>query len=221
MKASEPIRRNIAVWMLAGATSFAVAEPHVFTIYAQAPATALPGETFTVEIWGQVQSPLWVHNVSAVAGFGIDVLGTGAVTSVSGTTIAPWALDFGTNGNVVGTNILGTSGGQIFPPIINPVEPSEEFANPIMLFWFTAEAGDAGTLEFTPAHPSYFGGLSFYPYASYGATIVAPNDAGTSLHLISATTLIIPAPGLMVVVLGLALARRQRFKVATIEWEDV
>ncbi len=97
--------------MLAGVTMAAHADPHVFTISAQAPATALPGETIAVEIWGQVQSPLWVQGTSMVAGFGIDVFGSGAISNVEMGQISEWAARFGTNGIVQGFNVVGTSGG--------------------------------------------------------------------------------------------------------------
>ncbi|MBX3323734.1 MAG: hypothetical protein KF757_12165 [Phycisphaeraceae bacterium] len=194
-------------------SSGAVADPHVFTIYAQAPATALPGETITVEIWGQVHSPLWVQGTSMVAGFGIDVLGTGAISNVAMGEFAWWAERFGTNGTVSGTNVLGTSGGQLwllfgdcwFPPCW-------EYGNPVLLFTIEARAGLEGSMTFTPANPNINGGMSFYPVDTDGASIVGPNDAGTSLHTISATTIIIPTPATVLVGAGAAilLSRRRR-----------
>lgn len=217
MRANESMSRHIGVCMLAWVTMVAHADPHVFTIFAQAPATALPGETITVEIWGQVQSPVWVDGGSLLAGFGIDVLGSGAISNVAMGEISWWAAGFGTNGVVVGTNVIGTSGGQLarlwwwgdhcwFPPCW-------EYGNPALLFTIEARAGLEGSMTFTPANPNVNGGLSFYPIHTDGASIIGPNDAGTSLHTIGATTIIIPTPASVLVGAGAAVLMSRRRRV--------
>ncbi|MBX3323735.1 MAG: hypothetical protein KF757_12170 [Phycisphaeraceae bacterium] len=193
----------------------ALADPHVFTIYAQAPATALPGESITVEIWGQVQSPQWVQGTSMIAGFGIDVLGTGEISNVEMGQISEWAAGFGINGFVQGFNVVGTSGGQLHDGHWGDCwigDCEGDRGNPILLFTILATAGEWGEMVFTPGNPNINGGLSFYPSWDDGLSIIGPNDAGTSLVLLSATVLIVPGPGVLVgSVLGLALmARRKR-----------
>ncbi len=85
------------------------------------------------------------------------------------------------------------------------------YDNPILLFTVLATAGLEGTMTFTPANPNINGGLSFYPVDTDGASIIGPNDAGTSLVVLGATVLIVPGPGVAVgSVLGLALMARKK-----------
>jgi hypothetical protein len=185
----------------------AIASPawgQVFTIWAEAPETVNPGETYTVEFWGAVEGDPWVDGTSAIAGFGISAIateGSGLVVTNHGSVISNWAAGFGTNGTVVGSDLFDTSGGQLaalfggFPP----PDPS----NPILLFTFDVTVGDlAGAVTYTPDGPNVNGGLSFYPDGQDGYTIIAPNDPGTTLVLVGATTRVVPAPA----TLGLVFA---------------
>jgi hypothetical protein len=186
----------------------------VFTIWADAPEAVNPGETYTVEFWGRVEGDPWVDGISAMAGFGINAIatqGAGLVVVNHGSVIAEWAAGFGTNGTVVGSDLFDTSGGQLaalfggFPP----PDPS----NPILLFTFDVTVGDlAGSVTYTPDGPNVNGGLSFYPDGQDGYTIIAPNDPGTTLVLVGATTRIVPVPATLGAFgfAGFAVCRRRR-----------
>ncbi len=172
----------------------------VFTIWAEAPEAVNPGETYTVEFWGSVEGDPWVDGVSALAGFGVDALGSGPVASVTTATIADWASDFGMEGQVTGIDVLAISGGQYSLIVF---QPDFNWDNPSILFTIEVAASNApGLITYVPGNPNVNGGLSFYPDSQDSASIAAPNDSGTMLVLIGATTQIVPAPA----TLGLVFA---------------
>lgn len=199
-------------WIMTGVVCCAApVHAQVFTIRAEAPETVLPGEIYAIEFWGSVEGGLWVDGVSAIAGFAIDALGAGAVDSVTEATIPNWAANFGTPGQVSGIDVLGVSGGQV-PNLFGPPTQSD-MSNPILLFSIGVTAGGEGLILYTPANPNPNGGLSFYPLVGDGAMITAPNDPGTTLVLVGATTRIVPGPGGIGVLAGGVLVgstRRRR-----------
>ena len=186
-----------------------------FEIYMVAPAEVAMGASYTVEVWGSVSGGTWVQGTSAMAGFGIDAIatdGAAGVASNGGSVIATWAAGFGTNGTVSGANLLGTSGGQL-ANLFGILNPTINKNNPIMLFTFnvTLDGAFAGSVTYTPANPNPNGGLSYYPLSTDGASVIAPNDAGTTLTLTGATTRVIPAPASLALLgLGGLVARRRR-----------
>ncbi len=194
-----------AVAALAGA-----ATAQDFTITAMAPTEVNPGETYTVQFWGAVSGASFVDGVSAIAGFGVDAMGSGSVAGVTTATIADWALGFGVPGTVNGANVEGISGGQL-ANLFGILNPGIDMSNPILLFSIDVTAGASGSITYAAGNPNVNGGLSFYPDNEDGASIVAPNDAGTTLSFISATTNIIPAPASIALLgLGGLVARRRR-----------
>lgn len=203
-------RSRFAAAALAMLAAHAAGQTHQFTIWAEAPETVLAGETFTVEFWGAVDSPVFVQGESTMAGFHIDAIGSGSVESVGYADIEPWAEQFAGGGTIEGASLVGVTGGWgysvIAPPLIF------NFDNPIRLFTFEVTAGESGSITYTPGHPHPAGGLAFYPIYTNGASITAPNDPNTSLALIGATTRIVPAPtSIMLVGTGLlSLGSRRR-----------
>jgi hypothetical protein len=176
----------------------------VFTIWAEAPEAVNPGETYTVEFWGSVDDDSWVDGTSAMAGFGINAIateGAGLVVLNHGSVIADWAAGFGTDGTVVGPDLLGTSGGQL--PTLFGDGYVPDLTHPMMLFAFEVTVADtAGSVTYTPDGPNVNGGLSFYPVYDDSNSVIAPNDPGTTLVLVGATTRVVPAPA----TLGLVFA---------------
>lgn len=202
-----------ALAAVAGIAAAATAQD--FEIYMVAPAEVAQGATYTVEVWGSVSGGSWVQGTSAFAGFGIDAIATAGgegVSSITTSTIATWAAGFGQNGVVNGDDLVGTSGGQL-ANLFGFLNPSINMGNPLMLFSFqvTLDAGFAGSVTYTPANPNPNGGLSYYPLSTDGASVIAPNDAGTTLTLTGATTRVIPAPASLALLgLGGLVARRRR-----------
>ncbi|GAB4384691.1 MAG: hypothetical protein Kow0022_08020 [Phycisphaerales bacterium] len=186
-----------------------------FEIYMVAPATANPGDTYTVEVWGSISGGAWVDGTSAVAGFGIDAVaadGAAGVASIGNQVFEAWASGFATPGTVSGADLVGSSGGQL-ANLFGFLNPSIDMSNPIRLFTFdvTVADGFAGTITYTPANPNPNGGLSFYPVSTDGASIIAPNDQGTTLTLTGASTTVVPAPASLALLgLGGLVARRRR-----------
>ncbi len=180
------------------------ASGQVFTIWAEAPEAVNPGETYTVEFWGSIEGPEFIDGFSAMAGFGINAIATegGSLVVVNhGSVISDWAAGLGTDGTVVGPDLYGTSGGQLSNGIF--VNPNINMNNPIVLFTFDVTVGDmAGAVTYTPDGPNVLGGLSFYPDSQDFGYIVAPNDPGTTLLLVGATTRIVPAPATLGVVIA-------------------
>jgi len=194
-----------AVAALAG-----VATAQDFTITAVAPAEVNEGEFYTVEFWGAVSGASFVDGLSAIAGFGVDAMGSGNIASVSVATGVDWNLGFFVEGVVNGSNVEGISGGQL-ANLFGILNPAIDLSNPIMLFTIQVEAGTVGTATYVAGNPNINGGLSFYPDNQDGASIVAPNDAGTTLTMIAATTNIVPAPASLALLgLGALVARRRR-----------
>lgn len=173
-----------------------------------------PNTTYTMEAWGRWESPLFIDGFSAMAGFGFDVINTAGsgtqVASVSNVQFFLWDGLWGTQGTIVGTNITGISGGQIPNPGIVPIWPFMDLRNPIPLFTFTFITADAPIvhLGFEPMRPHPMGGLSFYPNATDGASIIAPNDEGTALHMIG-WEYVVPSPSSWVAVGLMMLAGRR------------
>ncbi|RMH09885.1 MAG: hypothetical protein D6695_12370 [Planctomycetota bacterium] len=196
-----------AITAVAGLAGAALAQD--FVIAASAPAAVNPGETYTVEFWGSVSGAPFVDGVSAIAGFGVDALGSGSVASVTDANIAAWAAGFGVSGVVMGSDVVGISGGQL-ANIFN-LNPGIDLSNPILLFSIDVTAGASGSITYVAGNPNVNGGLAFYPDSTQGASVVAPNDAGTTLTFIEATTTIIPAPASLALLgLGGLVARRRR-----------
>jgi hypothetical protein len=185
------VRAHFAI-VFAFSLTASAASGQVFTIWAEAPGAVGPGETFTVAFWGSVESDLWIDGQSAMAGFGIDALGEGAIAGVTEADVASWAAEYAAPGVVLGDDVVGISGGQLHSPFFE--SPPFDLSNPILLFTIAVTAGQAGSIAYTPGNPNPNGGLSFYPDEDEGASIIAPNDAGTALVLEGATTRIVPAP---------------------------
>ncbi len=192
------------VFSVSAATGQAI---HNAYIWIEGPNHVLaPNTTYTLEVWGRIESSAYVEGVSMMAGFGIDVLnlaGASSIASVSNVSIEIRAEQFGTLGLVIGHDVIGTSGGQL--PLLFGILPPypPDVRNPIPLFQFDFTTGD-GRLEhisFSAANPNVNGGMMFYPNRYDGASIIVPNDADTALHL-SGWTSVIPAPGSAI--LGLA-----------------
>ncbi len=207
------MKNAIALIVVAGLAAAASAQD--FEISVVAPVEVAPGATYTVELWGSVSGAPWVQGTSAMSGFGIDAVataGAAGVGSITGSNIAGWASGFGTNGTIQGANLVGTSGGQL-ANLFGFLNPNINMSNPILLFSFdvTVANGFFGTITYSAANPNVNGGLSFYPVSTDGASIIAPNNAGTTLTLLSASTRIIPAPASLALLgLGGMVAGRRR-----------
>jgi MYXO-CTERM domain-containing protein len=209
MQAAAVVVAAVAGGALAQATDTA-------TIWIEGPDEVLPDSTYTLEVWGRWESPSFVDGVSAFAGFGIDMHvteGREDISSVGGVQIAGWAAGFGNNGIIEVVDILGASGGQL-ANLFGILNPTIEMGNPLLLysFEFTTETGPLTVLEFSPANPNPNGGLSFYPVSTDGASVIAPNDAGTELVLVP-WRYEVPGPGGAAVVLaaaGVIGTRRRR-----------
>jgi hypothetical protein len=169
--------------------------------------------TYTLEIWGRIESPAFITGDSAIAGFGIDIRNTAGrdqIDSISNIQIADWAAGFGTDGTIQIIDLLNTSGGQL-ANLWGILNPNIDMRNPIPLFTFdfTTASGPVTNLEFTPVDPNVNGGLSFYPDNEDGASIITPNDADSSLTL-TPWTYQVPGPGSLAPLLFLAAWRRSR-----------
>ena len=71
-------------WMLACvALSGGAAMGQSFVVSASAPAFVLPGQQFSVEVWGSVSGVSWTQGVSAMAAFQVDLLGSGPIAQAS------------------------------------------------------------------------------------------------------------------------------------------
>lgn len=169
--------------------------------------------TYTLEVWGRMESPAFITGDSAIAGFGIDIRNTAGadqIASISNVQIADWAAGFGTVGTILIIDLLNTSGGQL-ANLWGILNPNIDLSNPIPLFTFDFTTANVPieNLEFTPMDPNVNGGLSFYPDIEDGATIITPNDAETSLTL-TPWTYQIPAPGTLVPLVLLGVIGRRR-----------
>jgi hypothetical protein len=169
--------------------------------------------TYTLEVWGQWDSPEFIEGVSAMAGFGFDIVqtvGQEQIVSVGNLQYAPWAAAFGNVPAIVGNDMLGISSGQL-ANLFGFLNPDIDLSNPILLFTFEITTGEehVWNIEFTPTNPNANGGLSFYPDNEDGASIIAPNDADTSLTM-NSWAYFIPSPGSVVPLLLLAAVRRRR-----------
>ena len=197
-----------AIAAVAGLAGAAMAQD--FTIYAVAPAQVNPGDTYSVEFWGSIEGGSFVAGTSAVAGFGVDAMGSGNVAGVSTAHIGAWAAGFGVAGTVNGASVEGISGGQL-ANLFGILNPTINMNNPIMLFSIDVTAGAGGTITYVAGNPNPNGGLSYYPVSTDGASVVAPNDAGTTLTFVAATTQVVPAPASLALLgLGGLVARRRR-----------
>ena len=206
------MKNTIAIAVVAGLAAAASAQD--FSISMVAPASVATNSTYTVEVWGSVTGGSWVDGTSAMAGFGIDAIATGGaslVTANGGSVLSDWASGFGTDGTVNGADLEGTSGGQL-ANLFGILNPGIDMSNPILLFTFDVTVGAAGgDVTYTPANPNINGGLSYYPDSQDGASVIAPNDSGTTLTLVGATTHVVPAPASLALLgLGGLVARRRR-----------
>ncbi len=171
-----------------------------FEIYLVAPSQVVGpgGTTYTVEVWGQVSGGGWIDGSSAMAVFGIDIIATGGRALVSDVSSAldgsPIVLY--ENGVPVGPDLVGVRGGQL-ANLFGFLNPNIDLSNPIRLFSFEVTVtGEYGLIEYTPMNPAAIGGLSFYPDSTQSESIIAPNDAGTTLTLTGVQTWInVPGPG--------------------------
>lgn len=185
-----------------------VASGSVFTIWASAPAQVLPGETYTVEFWGSVESPQWVSGDSAVAGFWVDVAGSGNIASLSQATLAEWARFFRSEGTVDRTSLQNVSGWQWSCPLLCKFMPTLE--NPLLMFSIEVTAGGDGSVTVgAVARPGDIA-MSYYPsWIWYDVVTAQPDGSNVVMH--SATTIVVPGPmSASVVLTGLRLARRRR-----------
>ena len=208
---------NMSIAMAAVSSVVGGALAQDFEIALVAPMTVEMGETYTVEAWGSVTGDPWVDGTSAMAGFGIDLIGSGNVASISQANFPIWSAGFGVEGFIDGTSLLGVVGGQL-ANLFGVLNPNLSLSNPIMLFSVEVAAADSpGSITYTPANPNVNGGLSFYPDSTDGATIGAPNDPGTTLTLAGVTTRVVPSPaGLALIGLaGLAAGRRRNENTKT------
>jgi MYXO-CTERM domain-containing protein len=206
------MKNAIAIAVVAGLAAAASAQD--FEISMVAPESVATNSTYTVEVWGTVSGGSWVDGVSAMAGFGIDAIateGASLVTANGGSVLSGWASGFGTDGTVNGADLEGTSGGQL-ANLFGILNPGIDMNNPILLFTFDVSVGAAGgSVTYTPANPNVNGGLSYYPDSEDGASVIAPNDSGTTLSLVGATTRVVPAPASLALLgLGGLVARRRR-----------
>lgn len=206
------MKNAVALVVVAGLAAAASAQD--FEISMVAPESVGFGATYTVEVWGSVSGGSWVTGTSAIAGFGIDAIatdGASLVTNNAGSVIEGWAAGFGTDGTVIGADLVNTSGGQL-ANLFDFLNPNIDLSNPIRLFTFDVTVGNAaGSVTYTPANPNINGALSYYPLSNDGASVIAPNDAGTTLSLVGATTRIVPAPASLALLgLGGLVARRRR-----------
>ncbi len=191
------------------------AQGQIFTIWTEAPATVEQGGTYTVEFWARIDGPPFVQGVSAIAAFGFDGIATEGRDRVAlnhGVVFADWvAVAFSDAGTVVGPDVIGVSGGQL-AGFMWGIWP--DLSHPVMLYSFDVTVGDSfGRITYSPGDLHPLGGLSFYPVWNSGESIIAPNDPGTSLVLVGATTRVIPGPGVIVaLMLGGAVSswRRRR-----------
>ncbi len=186
-------------------------------VWLEGPDGALePDTTYTIEAWARWESPLFVQGLSAMGGFGVDVINTtGAnttVIAVENVRFPAWAAQYASLGGIIGTDLHGVSGGQGPSNPFNPVITDFDLSNPILLFTFDFTTADTGIdgIVFRPMHPNPNGGLSFYPSWAEGVTIVAPNHPDTGSHF-SGWEYWVPSPGGGALAVGLCfIARRRR-----------
>lgn len=204
---------KLAWAIVAAAASTAAAQD--FHIWLNAPNSVLAGDTYTIEVWGSVAGGSWVQGTSAIAGFGIDILnveGAGIISALGPTVISPWAAGFGTNGTIVGADVIDTSGGQL-ANLFGFLNPNINMSNPIMLFKFdvTTMFGTSGWITYTPGNPNPNGGLSYYVISTDGASVIAPNDPGTTLTFAGIETFVVPTPATLALLAlgGLFISRRR------------
>ncbi len=202
--------------VLAVAASAVSAEAiHHGYIWIEGPDEVLQANTtYTLEVWGRWESPLFVDGVSAMAGFWFDVINTAGsgtnVASVGNLQIAEWALGFSHFDGIDGTNLVGVAGGQLAD--LFGWGPRVDRTHPIMLFEFdfTTSAGPVGPLAFSPMNPEPGIGLSFYLRSTAGEWIGAPNGTDSELHLVP--WVYVPSPNAVALIMlaGVQHARRRR-----------
>jgi len=162
----------------------ALAQSHFAEISVYGPSSAEPGGVVTAEVWGSFQSDSFIDGVSAIAGFGIGIesqVTLGGTSEILSVTIAPWASDFGSIGTIAGGDISEVSGGQLAN--IFGLNPNIDLSNPILLFTFDVMIymSHSTVFEVAPVNPNPNGGLAFYPDATQGATVSAPNHPDSEL----------------------------------------
>ena len=189
---------NHAAFLTAAVGLCTVASAQQCEIYVIGPSSLWWGQTFTAQVWGAIGGEPYLPGTSAIAAFGIDILtahGGFGIESMTGPTIAPWAADFGVEGELVGTDIIGTSGGQL-PNLYGILNPNINMSDPILLFTFdvTIRRHWWGSMTFQPANPDPNGGLAFYPISTEPLSIAAPNDPGTTLTFNDWTLNVLPTP---------------------------
>jgi hypothetical protein len=205
------VRLSALVVALAALPGVALAQTFTLTLQTSH-GVVLPGDSATISVYGSWAGITPGPNGSAVAGFSLDVLASGAPASLSiasaATVNAPLA-DFGVaTGSPSGADLLGVMGVQ-FPGIIDPVlDPS----NPILLFTFQVHAFGLGTLTYTAGPAGALGdALTVYTDAFSGAFLPAPSSAQPEYHFGSVSLLVVPAPaGLGILGLGVLPWRRRR-----------
>jgi hypothetical protein len=184
---------------------------HDAFVWIEGPGAVTPGSTFTLDVWGRFESPAFVDGVSAIAGFGMDVIctaGRDEVVSVDGPDgFGGIVLE---SGFAAGPDLLEVRGGQL-ANLFGILNPTIDLSQPMHLFSFEVTVGDFTQLAFTPANPGPDGGLSFYPDSTDGGTIVAPNDADTTLTMVGWSYEVPgPGPGGMAVVAVAVVGRGRR-----------
>ena len=173
-----------------------------------APAIVLPGEEFTLEVWGGVAGSQWVSGTSAMAAFQVDMLGSGPIGSA-------YDLQFGSlnlfpSGSIVGANALGIRGFQLFN--FNGSNPAIDLSNPVLLYSMKVWADALGTIVYTPSVTVPGQTLLFYPDSTQPFVIAAQPVGlhGPRLTLSGVTVQVVPAPatlGLLVLVGGASVRR--------------
>jgi hypothetical protein len=179
------------------ASSAPAQDTHDGYIWIEGPDEVLESNsTYTLEVWGRWESPLWVDGVSAMFGFTTNIIndrGGQSVADVSNVILDPWINYLSFTGNISDNSIYGVNGGQLPPDF--PQEPWDyERANPLRLFTFdfTTTSQTPGLISFMPSNPSN-GGMLFFPDTDDVSLIFAPFDENTALYLTGWTSTI-PAP---------------------------
>lgn len=134
-----------------------------------APSSVAPGESFVVQVVGDISS-LPTENI--IAGFGLDVDATGAVSQLSSATFGTFAV--GTDsGTASSSGLSGVIAGQL--PNLLDINPAVETGDVQTLFEFSVQtdanaSGDI-VLSLSDAQPN--GGLIVFASSTSGASEAA------------------------------------------------
>ncbi len=189
-------------------------EIHNGFVWIEGPDEVLqPNSTYTLEVWGRWDSPAFIQDESAMAGFRFNIfntVGRDQVDYMSNVQVSGWAAGFGASaGEILIVDVLGVRGGQL-ANLFGILNPDINLNNPIPLFTFDITTANVPVtdIEFTPSVSDPDGGLLFYPDILDGATISAPDDPDTTLT-ITPWAYQIPNPMSTTPLFLLAMARRR------------